>query len=68
MRRRAATRRHVHIDEAKRPAVVFPAYKNGVGIANDSDVKKFLGQVRLCNRGGAVQVVCGADHALYIKR
>ena len=46
MRRRAASRRDVHVDEAEFPGGVFAAEQNGVGVADQADVQR-VGRIGL---------------------
>ena len=43
MRRRAASGRDVHVDEAEVPGGVFAAEQNGVGVADQADVRRVGG-------------------------
>ena len=57
MRGRSATRRYMHVDQAKPARRVFAREKDRVGISYYTNVRNFLVGVRLCNRKSTLWVV-----------
>ena len=57
MRWRASSPRNVHIDQAIPPGSIFSREKNGVGVSDNPDVRKFSIRVGASDRQGALQII-----------
>ena len=57
MRRRAAARRNVHVDEAITAVGIIGREQNGISVSHDAEVAKALVFVRVRNRKIAAGVV-----------
>jgi len=57
MRRRAAARGNMHVNKAEAPVGIVASEQNGVGVTDDTEVRKILIGIRPCNGQNPLKVI-----------